>query len=71
MLFCDSALEIWLVWYSAIHLFLYFHRAAFDIIQAPPASEDVVKSLRTVTMTADHIGKYAVLFIKDWNEIQV
>ncbi|XP_015771891.1 PREDICTED: E3 ubiquitin-protein ligase RNF181-like [Acropora digitifera] len=34
---------------------LEISRAAFDIIQAPPASEDVVKSLRTLTMTADHI----------------
>lgn len=32
-------------------------RAAFDIIQAPPASKDVVDSLPTVFITAEHIVK--------------
>ena len=36
----------------------FFNRMAFDQIQAPPASKEVVESLPSIPITTEHIGKF-------------
>ena len=38
----------------------FFNRMAFDQIQAPPASKEVVESLPSIPITTEHIGKFWV-----------
>ena len=36
----------------------FFNRMAFDQIQAPPASKEVVESLPSIPITTEHIGEF-------------
>lgn len=45
------------LYYCIVYSFIV-NRAAFDQIQAPPASKKVVESLPAVPITAEHIGKF-------------